>query len=386
MRVAIVSRTPPSECGIAEYVSMLASVLNSFGDVETVLVGNAEGVGGLGIRYVDKYSGSECVTCFSVSDSSYDGIIECVRELDPDVIHIQHEYGVFTSLGGFLRLVKGLKELGKDVVVTLHTVAHALKGSEYVEFQRELVRLCDAVIVHSVVQEYELIMEGTDPSKLFRVPHGTLINPYRVVSRRELARELGIHEFISDGEVLITTPGFIRGDKGLITLLKAFKLVSSKYDAKLLLIGTPQYDGHKYLGRVKELMWELGSDVVLIKRFLSREELLKFIALNDLIVFPYEDKYHLGVSGAFHLAIGTHRPVVCSRAPRLIECYEVAPEATVPRNDPDLIAEKLVRFIEYPEEALEVSKKLWNYALETSWERVGELHRTIYYRVLESSQ
>ena len=383
MRVAIVSRTPPSECGIAEYVSMLASVLNTYANVEVVLVGNSEGVGGLGIEYVDKYSGSKCVSCFSVNDTDYDGIVKCIKELSPDVVHIQHEYGIFKSLDGFIKLLKGIKELGCKLVVTLHTVAHALKGSEYVSFQRELVRLADAVIVHSVLQEYELIMEGVDPSKLFRIPHGTLLNPYRTFSKSRLSRELMIKDLVTDGYILITTPGFIRRDKGLATLLKATELISKYYDVKLLLVGTPQFDGHEYLGEISELLKSLGDAVVFIKRFLNREELLKFIALNDLIVFPYVDKYHLGVSGAFHLAIGTHRPVVCSRAPRLIECYEVAPEATVPKNEPELIARKVIEFIENPEEALEVSRKLWNYAIKTSWERVGDVHRELYYDVLE---
>ncbi len=377
------SRTPPSECGIAEYVSMLASVLNNFNDVEVTLVGNSEGVGGLGIEYIDEYSGSKCVSCFSINDTEYEGVVKCIKELSPDVVHIQHEYGIFKSLDGFIKLMRGIKELGCRLVVTLHTVAHALKGMEYVEFQRELVRLADAVVVHSVLQEYELLMEGVDSSKLLRIPHGTLLNPYRTYSRSRLSKDLRIKESLGSDYVLITTPGFIRRDKGLATLLKATKLISKYYDVKLLLIGTPQFDGYKYLSEVSELLKSLGNTVVFIRRFLNREELLKFIALNDIIVFPYVDKHHLGVSGAFHLAIGTHRPVVCSKAPRLIECYEVAPEATVPKNDPELIARKVMEFIEEPEKALEVSRKLWSYALKTSWERVGGVHREVYYEVLE---
>ena len=385
MIVAMVSRTLPAKCGIAEYTSMLGSALREFSELELVFLGNREEKEGLAKRYIEPYSGIETWICFS-RNGALDGIVNCVKDLirerGVNIVHIQHEYDIFPDNRMFLSLLTKLRELGIKIVVTMHTVVHALKGHEYVEFQRKVGELAHAIVVHSILQEYELIMQGVDPGKIHRIPHGTLINPFIGRSRSELLKTLGINETINDTSILITTPGFIRSDKGLALLLKAFSEVRKRYNATLVLIGTPQHDGKRYL---TELLSDLHSlkDVVFVNRFLNREELLRLLAAMDIAVFPYRDELHLGVSGAFHMAIGSRKAVVCSKAPRLIECYEYAPELTVQTLDAHDIAKKIEMVIENPKIVNEAVERLWKYALNTNWHNIARLHRKLYYEVLE---
>ncbi len=385
MKIAIVSRTLPARCGIAEYVSMLGSALRNYRDLDLVFLGNREEKEGLPEQYIEPYSGIETRICFS-RNGDLEGVVRCVesliKERGVNVVHIQHEYDVFPNNVAFLSMLAKLRQLGVKIVVTMHTVVHALKGREYVEFQRKLGELAHAIVVHSILQEYELIMQGVDPRKIFKIPHGTLINPFRGYSRVELLKKLGLDGSLDDGSILITTPGFVRSDKGLVPLIKAFGEVRTRYDAKLILMGSPQHDGKHYM---KEVLKSLdgAKDVVFVSRFLSREELLMLLAAVDIAVFPYRDELHLGVSGAFHLAIGSCKPVVCTRAPRLVECYENAPELTAPTDDAHEIARKIELVIENPRIVEEATKRLWKYALDTNWENVAELHRKLYYRVLE---
>ncbi len=385
VRVALVSRAPPARCGIAEYTSMLAeALLSTLKDVEVVMIGTVikEGVK----HYVEPYSGVDVIQCFS-EGGGYGGIIRCLKELgfsSGDVVHIQHDYDIFRDSAMFLELLNELKDLRVSVAVTMHTVAHPLKGSYYLDVQRKLGELADVIILHSVLQEYELIAEGVDPRKLVRIPHGTLLNPYADHDRVRLLHGLGIDSSIDlDKYILISVPGLIRPVKGLESFIEAFKVIRRKYDVKFILVGSPQGQGFEYLQRLAPLLSKL-EDVVFMNKFLWRNELLAYLASIDLAVFPYRDTIHYAVSGIFHLVIGSKKPPICTRIPKFIECYEIAPELTAPTNSPSDIAEKIEYVINNPGDVRDAVGKLWDYAVETSWESVALKHGEVYAELAHS--
>ena len=377
------SRTIPARCGIAEYVSMLGSELRRYYDLDIIFLGNIEEKDGFPQQYIEPYSGIETRICFSVENLDVESTIQCIKKLGHiDIIHIQHEYSIFPSNNKFLELLQSIKRLGSKVVVTLHTVVHALKGMEYVEFQRRIGRIADVIVVHSILQEYELIMQGVDPRKIVRIPHGTLLNPFTKVRRSEILKKLGI-EVDLDGFFIISTPGFIRRDKGLDILLKTFNIIKRRYDVKMVILGEPQgIENYAYANRIAEKINRMDG-IIFINRFLSRDELLLFLSAIDLAIFPYRDEYHLGVSGAFHLAIGSFKPVVCTKAPRLVECYSLAPSITAPIDDPEELAKKVELILEKNGNVEYELKNLKKYAFETSWNKVAEIHRKLYLEVLE---
>jgi len=380
-----VSRLPPARCGIAEYTSMLAeSLVRNLSVVEVALIGTKvkEGVR----HYVEPYSGLDVLQCFA-EEGGYRGIIECIESTgarEDTVVHVQHDYDIFRNNAEFMEFLRGLKGRGLKIAVTLHTVAHALKDVEYVEFQRALSKLVDVIIVHSILQEYELIAQGADPRKITRIPHGTLLNPYISYSRSKLLRSLAID--IPEGldkSILITVPGLIRPVKGLETFLEAFKTLRSKYDVKFILIGSPQGQGYEYLRKLAPLLAKLEG-VIFMNKFLWRNELLTYLAAIDIAVFPYRDIYHYAVSGIFHMVMGSRKPAVCTKIPKLVECYELAPEFTIPTGDAEEIAKKVEFMINNPDIVKDALDRLWKYAQETSWDNVALMHMEAYLRALES--
>ncbi|NPA96045.1 MAG: glycosyltransferase [Crenarchaeota archaeon] len=383
MRVAMVSRAPPTRCGVAEYSSMLAESLKTLVDIEFL----ADVEGAKYRRGVEPYSGVKAEPCFESGKPGFsEGIERAVARSKPDVVHVQHEYGIFPSNGEFVEMVKRVRELGSRVVVTMHTVAHALHKPEWIEFHRALGRSADAIVVHSPMQHAELVYQGVEPSKVRVIPHGTALNPFaRVVSKSVALSKLGID--MDPEPPIITTPGFVRADKGLDVLLKSFEIIRRNYDAKLLLIGHPQ-DGFETVERIRRFLearqW-LSRDVALVRAYLAREELLLLLAAVDIVVLPYRDSGLYSVSGALHLAIGSRKPVVCTQTPRLYECYTIAPELSVPVPEPERVARKLRMVLEGDDIVRECVERLWRYALFTKWDRVAEMHSKLYIEVLESS-
>jgi len=384
MEVKIISRVPPTPCGVAEYSSMLGEALKNVGvDIEFLADVEGEEMGRNGI---DPYSGIRAVPIFKSGVEGFSKtLVEYIEKIRPELVHIQHEYSIFPSNEELVSMIKKIREMGSRVVVTMHSVAHSLHRPQLVEFHRALSKCVNALIVHSPLQHGELLMQRVDVSKVRVVPHGTLLNPLiDVVSKSMALGRLGIE--LDDVEApLISVPGFIRMDKGLDVVLKSFEIVRKYYDAKLLLVGHPQ-NGNGPVVRLKEFLerreW-LRRDVVVLQSFLPREGLLLLMRAIDVAVFPYRDSDLLSVSGAFHLAIGSRKPVVCTQTPRLSECITIAPELSVPTPDPVAIARKLRLVLEGDAIVRECVERLWRYAIQTSWDRVARMHVQLFVEALE---
>ncbi len=381
MRVVMVSRAPPAFCGIAEYASMLLEALRRRHGVEGFFVSTR--VVGSTDTYTEPYSGSEVYQCFT-EDGGYRGILACVSLLDPGpdtVVHVQHEYSIFRSKEEFIdaltRLRKLLGEKGAKLVVTLHTVAHPIIHPDRVETQLAIGKLADAVIVHSRLMEYELIVQGVDAEKIHMIPHGSTLNPYLGRDKERLLKRLGLGGELLDKK-LVTTPGFIRPNKGLTTLLRAYTHTGKEnQDLALILIGAPQGRGQQYLESLKPL---LGSTqgIVFVNRFLRRDELLALLAAIDIVVFPYVVEKFYAVSGALHLAMGSNKPAICTRVAKLIECNELAPETSTPAGKYKEIARKITLLLENHELATSIAERLRRYAEQTSWDKTADKHIALY--------
>ena len=385
MKIAYVSTYPPAKCGIAEYTYYLStSIANVCKHSISITVFSGSGgytdqVNKLTIEKADNIQ--IFYSTFEVGGKNYDSLIEIFKDdIKFDVIHVQHEYSIFPSCSEFLRLIQYLKENSLNVIVTLHCVRHYSTGNEYVKFQKKLSDLCDLVIVHSILQEFELKIQGVNPEKIRLIPHGTLINPYLNHSKSKLIQEFRLD--VDENSYIILYTGFLRRDKGLEVLLNTFKIVKTKIDNVVLIIAG---DLQGNLNPVNLTNLDLiNKDVIFIKKFLTRDEQLKLLALADVVVLPYTgDLPLIGVSGILHLALGSFKPIVCTRDPRLIEWYTYFPELSVESNDPKLLANKVIYVIKNYDQVIHELDRIKPYVFQTSWPNVAKIHINIYRELIE---
>ena len=385
--MVLASRMPPTQCGVAEYTSMLLNSLARLPGLRvSVFGGDAPGLE-LGARYRDPYSGVEVLHCFANGDVSY--LPKCLAEVGkPGILHIQHEYGIFPDAEALVSLIKWMSGLGVKVVLTLHTVIHALGKARDLEAQKLLVSSSRAVIVHSVLQEQELFMQGFPEERVYRIPHGTLINPYIDTPKSKLLNDLPLPE-AAEGKSIVTLIGFIRAkDKDYLSVVKAVEALSRRYDVMLVVSGKAQ---GREVGTVQlelelERLAREKSYILFLKGFLDRLTLLKLLAVSDVVVIPEvvrEEERPIGTSGVFHLAIGSRKPVVCTRSHKLIECSLIASELTLHSLTVDELMQKLSEVLERSERVREAVERLWRYAKETIWDRVAEKHYKLYMELLE---
>ncbi len=367
--VGFVTRYPPTHCGIAEYSRFLVSALKSLNPKMKVTVFTTNESGEE--RYVDEI-GVEVIPCFGRFEKDYSKLIDAVNENRVEVLHVQHEYGIFGFGNDVLKTLKELREekMVEATVVTTHTVDHPYTARpEVFEFQKSL-DFVDAIVVHSDLQEFELITQGVDVKKLHQIPHGTLINPYLGYTKQFLAKSLGLMEEFCG--LVLAIPGFMRKDKGIDILLEALNYMK---DLKftVVLAGEPKDES------VRELVEQFESKTVLIERYLSSDEILRVVALADAIVLPYRDRRGAyAVSGILHLSMGGLKPIIGSRAPRLVELCQFAPLMTIPPNNAEELARRVRWLANNYEFTVSYMSELYAYAARTQWISVAHEHYRLY--------
>ncbi len=376
--IGFLSRYPPMHCGVGEYTRMLVSALKSVAPWVKTAVFTSTLLGDE--SWVDEELGVDVIPSFTEKGVNYSRLPDTIAEHGGvDVLHVEHEYGIFGTNKELISVLEKLREEGlvKKIVITMHSVLHPYSGrAEEVSFQRELNRF-DAVIVHSVPQEFELQWQGIEPRRIHRIPHGTLINPYLGYPKNTLARSLGLNEEALKGLVLVV-PGFLRPDKGLDILFDSLEYMGD-LDSTVVVAGEARDDV------VVDLIENASSrlSIVLIKRYLSNEEILRVIGLADILVLPYNDKPGIySVSGILHLSMGGLKPIVGSRTPRLVELYQYAPRLTVPARAPRELADKIRWVAENYDYAVAYMATLYSYAARTQWHRMARRHLQLYTKLL----
>ncbi|WFO74596.1 glycosyltransferase [Desulfurococcaceae archaeon MEX13E-LK6-19] len=380
IRISFVSTYPPTHCGVAEYTRMLAmslksiapdSIIHVFGDVNC------------GEERFDEEARVCVYPVFEKQSKNYSVVLDYLSRINGvDVLHIQHEYGIYGDYNGILEAaIEARREgLAKKIVFTMHTVYHPLSRRQgALVFQKNLNNV-DAVIVHSFVQEFELQYQGVDPIIIHRIPHGTLLNPYLGMPRHRLMSDLGIREDNIKG-LIIVLPGFLRKDKGLDILLES--LSHGDWPSKTTFIVA----GEVRDPEVKDLVGKISSRIntVFLEKYLTKNEILKLIALADTVILPYRDKPGAySVSGILHLSMGSLKPIIGTRVPRLLELYQFVPRLTVSTRNPLGLAKKIKWLYENYDYAVAYMTNLYGYAIRTHWLRMARRHLSLYYNILAS--
>lgn len=371
MKIAYVSTYPPFPCGIGEYTDFLIEKVSKHAEVDEIHVFT---VFGNEYRQLGKIT---LIPSFERRSENLSFLLRSIKEVRPDVTHIQHEYSNFRADNSFLELLDELRNF-TNVVVTLHNVIHS--SSKIYKHQLEIIELSKAVFVHSPLCEYELWIQGADMKKVFLMPHGTHINQERA-KREEISKIF--HDININGEFILLIPGFLRWDKGIPFLEEALPEIFINFqDIIIIIAGSPQAEGEEYLllKRVISKIEKEYQNVVFTKCYLPRKKLLALLSCCDAVLLPYREwRGHLGISGILHLAIGSLKPILASRIPRLMEYTTMFPELSFVEGDIEGFVKVLHTLRKNYDKFFELVKQNFSEFLKrTSWDVISKRHLEIY--------
>lgn len=334
MKLAFISTYPPEKCGVADYTKELNEAIQKH-DTEVIAPQGGD------------------------HELSYSGVGSLLKEIDPDIVHLQHELNLYGRLN-FLVMTFSIMfaKLFTDfkVVTTVHTYI----DYEFKLDKKQLMRiigykiltfslinlLSDEIIVHSQHIKQKM------PYDAEVIPHGVKLS-----NGNNVRDKYGY----SEDDLLLLCVGFISEGKGLHRAIEAV----NNTEAKLLIAGSSETD---YLQSLKE---KAGNNVQIVDKYLELKEIENLMSSADAVLFPYEKSCQ---SGMMHRAIGAGCCIIASGLPPFKELlgdraifFDSTQELN--RRIVDLDEDKINR---YEEQSRQFREKL-------SWNRVAQLHETIYF-------
>jgi len=308
--------------------------------------------------------------------------VRAVRAED-DVVHLQHEYGLFRRSGSPYPGVMGLIAVpllalfarcrGVSVVVTMHSV---LVPSATEAPRRVRAHL---YVMHELVALVadQLIFLSTDCAEDFRahVPvEGATVLPHGVTtqaaSEADAASAKAAFGYDPDDHVVVI-PGFVRRPKGH----DVFAAVAERLPAvEFLIAGGARSAGEEeaFAASIRE---RAGPNLTMTG-VLSEQRFALALAAADLAVLPYRV---VSQSGTFNWAVAHHVPILGSDVPyfeRMERRWGTV--ETTPIDDHDALADRIRDLLDSPARRAALAENCRRYTHAHSFDRVADDHRRIY--------
>lgn len=367
MKVGIIS-TWRARCGICTYASFLGEELVKQG-VDVTILAEKSSVLPKGID-PDFSSPLPYKECWDRT-KDFSELLKVVETEKFDVIHIQHQFGLFPFFETTKSLLQGLKSIGVKIVITLHDVIPF--DPQMGDYFTTILYHADKVIVHTPTCYRLLVVEwNCPPEKIVLILHGTKIVP--VPTKQEARKQLDLPQ---DAKIILSW-GFVWESKGIIELVEILQQLL-KDDPKTMLIHAgglhPVFARGDYLRRILTTAFKMGirPEQFKITGFIDEEKIKQYFGACDLIVLNYA-RGSASASGAAHRTLTAGKPIVGTDDP----CIEEIPKFTVPRQDKTALYKGIKEVLNSPERQKELVEKINTVAKETSWEVIATKHIQLY--------
>lgn len=373
------------QCGIATYSEGLCASLKGCGVLPAPLVPQRAPR----MRPVAGYSVTECWDKDDSAGINSRWICDVVSELHLDLVHFQHEFGLFRDSQTFLRTVRAVAKK-VPVVITLHTVplsTHFLGRYGWLSMLR---RHAAAVVCHTAAG-CASVAAVAGQARVEHIEHGT---PVAQVGDEQTGMQvLGIDKHPSS---IGLSFGFIGSAKNVSATVLAFgdalarKLMPP--DAMFFVVGNADGDP-SYLTRslrpAMEFTGALGLNLRFIDRFIRDEEIPHIFAAADYGVLNTTSD-NLSASGQVHqlaaygvAAAVANRPIYAEGIVAGAIPFELGDRVDHP--SPSLVAaigalssDKALRD--------DSARRMRAFGEATSWPIIAGRHAELYKQLIESRQ
>jgi glycosyltransferase involved in cell wall biosynthesis len=354
MKIALVGNWK-MKCGIATYAENLWSeVIKHVGDYKLFVENNTTTTGPLDQIGNQFISPDKVVPCWKRGES-LKSLIGEIKKYDPDIVWIQHEFGLWPNAAYWLAMMNQLSDY--RVIVTMHSVFHH-KDKTIIE------AAIPEIVVHLQGAHDLLRYEKQVPGKVYVIPHGC----FPCTSKERL------WNFYKSDHTFMQF-GFGFRYKGWENSIKAAAILRKKFPNVFftgLFSESPHNLGEHqmYYNELMELVEELGvqENVALIRGFQSEETLDSYLRTNQATLFPYvahPNHEVWGASGAARIAMAKALPVVTSS----VNHFSDLP--TIKADSPEDIAEALEKLFTDPKAREDQVARQIDYLDENTWEKIA---------------
>lgn len=304
------------------------------------------------------------IPCFDTGcDSSYINIADKAVEQGNQIIHFQHEFGIFQNNDIFIDILRFLRKCGFKVITTYHTIPVS-KTSD------NIFNASDLNIVHTEMAAYRLYSVGINNVTV--ISHGT--EQPQILPKNECREFVKQYINLENDDLLATSVGFISQNKLQLETLKAVKIAREKNPKiKFLLIGSTgrrSYDTD-YLPGLLDLQ---DDGVRVVSKFISREDIAKIMTASDFGIYNYVQTEY-SVSGIAHLVLSYGIPTVSSNS-RILE--ELTPDMSLKSAGVEHMASLILDLAHDEDLRKQLSCNAAQKGISTFWDKIAQTHINVY--------
>lgn len=381
MKIAWISSWPPRHCGIATYSDELVNALRSAGN-EIQVVCHPDG---------GRHGEEQVYPIMDTDMPGWDEITyDTIQKINPDVVHIQHEYGLYQTSGdhasGLFRLLFRLHTQKQfPAVITYHSIYTRLNPMMrlYVDVAQRLVQ---AGIVHSQSQWMSLHANiGRIAENVYIIPHGATV--VKSMPSREAKKQLGL-----EGYRVLGMIGWFTRTKGFDSVLEVWDQIAQALgkEAVLVIAGDARLGDSDQIGYKHELLSlveksSCKDQIKVILGSFTPAQYNEIVASFDLAVMPYTFASQSG-NLAHCFAMGV--PAVVSGIEGLkAEADASGGAVTITPGDREELKRAILTIMR--DEALRraYAKRAKSYATRAiSWSKTAKRHMRVYGKALARSK
>jgi len=225
-------------------------------------------------------------------------VLKIIKKEKPDVVHIQHEYGLYETYADgnkrVIDLIKMIKQEKIPVVMTYHSVYKKM-NKHFSNFVSNTLRELDVGTLHCDYQKKALKKNiGWQPKNVFVLPHGSKENVK--VNVEKMKKDLGY----GGKKFIVGTAGIASDRKGFRTLIKQWPKVVKKFPNSILSIETKPHKAKEtklYINNVMNQVMKssVSKKIEIIVKDYNEEEFYNRLAIFDVLVLPYKSESQSGV-------------------------------------------------------------------------------------------
>jgi glycosyltransferase involved in cell wall biosynthesis len=373
-RIAFVGNYLPRECGIATFTTDLCTALAAEYGQERLF---AIPVNDPQAHY--DYPEQVRLELEQEEPSSYERAADFLNFNGNDLVCLQHEYGIYGGSAGNY-ILKLLRKLKMPLVTTLHTVLREPDAQQRAVLE-EIAALSDRLVVMSELAA-QLLRDvyAVPEEKIDLIPHGVpemhFMDPNYFKDR-----------FGTEGKSVLLTFGLLSPNKGIENVIRALPAILARHPNVVYIVSGVTHphirrrEGERYREELQALAEELGVSGQLIfnNRFVDAEELIEHVGAADIYITPYRHEAQV-VSGTLAIALGAGKAIISTPYWHAKELLAQERGVIVPFDDPNSIADAVLRLLENDAERHAMRKRAYLYSRETTWPKTARAYMASFQR------
>ncbi|MEK6647244.1 MAG: glycosyltransferase [Candidatus Firestonebacteria bacterium] len=387
----VISSYPPRFCGIATFVEeAIEFIKKERSDIKVDIISHLDG------------EGENVHPVIDVKNKNwYESVAKEIKNINPDVIHIQHEYGLYNYIDergeidnnlGFIKLLDLIKEY--PTVIEAHTVHGRLKEKEEY-FIEELLKRCTVLILKCDYQKWRLSWTFQDKinqllQKVTVIPHGARLD--RRVGDDEinkLKNELGFEELIN--RKIVGLVGWVQSNKRWDIVINMWKELEeiifgrTKENWFLFAAGDMRDSAHHkdYIEWIEKLKKLEEKGIAKHYKFEPRgEKYYKIMEICDFIVLPSIDETQ---SGTLARVIATNTPYITTAPMEGLTSQTLESEGGLLFTNKESLRRSIITMASNEKLRRKLGDNLkWYLENKVNWELIAKQYFDVYEKAIEA--